>query len=158
MIILVRFVASGARTSGYAMFVQNDRLAFTYNRLNDYFDVRSDTPLPDGEMDLIVRYRKSDEHVGVAQLLVVPSADDGSGSGSGEEVVLGSGPVETLPYRQTTYGMDIGQDAGPTISPAYVGPFPFAGTLRWVDFVLEDDRDDLRKAAEQELENQLADQ
>jgi len=38
------------------------------------------------------------------------------------------------------------------------GPFPFEGALHWVEYELQDDRDDLVRAAEVELENQLADQ
>jgi len=63
-----------------------------------------------------------------------------------------------LPYRETLYGMDIGKDAGPTVTGAYQGPFPFTGRLDWVEYELEDDRDDLIKAAEVEHQNQLADQ
>ena len=63
-----------------------------------------------------------------------------------------------LPYRETLYGMDIGKDAGPTVTDAYEGPFPFAGRLDWVRYHLEDDRDDLTTAAAVEHENSWADQ
>jgi arylsulfatase len=148
-------VASGARTGGYALFVQDDRLVFTYNRLGVFFDVVSDEPLAAGASEVVVRFAKSGEHQGTATLLVAPADDDGT---PGAEAAIGSGPVEMLPYRQTMYGMDVGRDLGPTVSPRYEGPFPFAGTLHWVDFALADNRDDLARAAEVELENQLADQ
>ena len=61
-------VASGARTGGYALFVQDDRLVFTYNRLGRYFDVVSEGPLPEGPQEVAVRFTKTGEHEGVATL------------------------------------------------------------------------------------------
>ena len=138
-------VASGARTGGYVLFVQDDRPAFVYNHLGRMFEVRSETDLPAGDIEVAVRYVKSGDHRGTATLVV-----------DGDEVA--SGPIETLPYRQTLYGMDIGRDLGPTVSAAYEGPFTFAGELHHVDFVLDNDRDDLVRAAEVELANMVADQ
>ncbi|MGI9612816.1 MAG: sulfatase/phosphatase domain-containing protein, partial [Acidimicrobiales bacterium] len=141
--------ACGARTGGYTFFVQNDRLWFIYNYLGTMYEITADSPLPAGDVELAVRYTKSAEHEGTAELLV---------RSGGLETSLGSGSIKTLPYRQTTYGMDIGCDAGPTISPRYEGPFPYQGTLHDVCYELQDDRDDLIRAAEVELANQLADQ
>ena len=39
-----------------------------------------------------------------------------------------------------------------------VGPFTFTGDLEWIEFRLENDRDDLVAAAEVEARNALADQ
>ncbi len=150
-------VASGARTSGHSLYVADDHLVFVYNRLGVLYEVRSEGPLPVGTLDLVVDYRKSGEHRGIATLSC-SSESDSSGSGSSAVVELGSGPVETLPYRQTMYGMDIGRDAGPTVTAAYVGPAPFEGVLHWVEYELDDDRADLIEAANVEHENQLADQ
>ncbi len=145
-------VASGARTGGMSFFVQDNRLAFVYNRIGQLFEVVADRALPEGDVELIARYRKTGEHAGVAEVLVA-SAD-----APGAEETLASGPVETLPYRQTLYGMDIGKDAGPTVSDRYVGPFTYEGVMHWVEYRLENDRADLIKAAEVEFENQVADQ
>ncbi len=142
-------VASGARTGGMTFFVQDDRLAFVYNHLGTMFEVIADEPLPAGEVDLILRYVKSGDHQGDAELRLETSAG---------AVSLARGPVETLPYRQTLYGTDIGKDAGPTVSERYAGPFAYEGKLHWVEYRLENDRDDLKKAAEVEFDNQLADQ
>jgi arylsulfatase len=138
-------VASGARTGGYALFIQDGYLVFVYNRLGIMYQVRSTVEVGTGGVTVGVRYAKSGEHQGTATLVV-----DGADVGSGE--------VETLPYRQTLYGMDIGRDLGPTVSDAYDGPFVFSGRLHHVDYVLDDDRADLRRAAEVELQTQLAEQ
>ncbi len=144
-------VASGARTGGYTLFVQDDRLVFVYNHAGTIYEVRSDQTLPAGSHDLIVRHAKTDENAGTATLLVGDAE-----TGATQE--LGSVAIKTLPFRQTMYGMDIGRDAGPTVSDRYVGPFGFEGSLHWVEFELQDDRDDLEKAADAELEAQLAEQ
>ena len=44
------------------------------------------------------------------------------------------------------------------MSPSYDGPNGFGGELRWVEFRMADDRDDLRAAAAVEAENALVDQ
>ena len=148
-------VASGARTGGLTLFVDDDRLWFVYNRVGTMYEVSSGAALPEGPLELAVRFDKTAEHRGVATLLVAAMAADGS-VGAADEV--GAGEVETLPYRQTMYGMSIGRDAGPTVSGRYRGPSAFAGTLHWVEFELSDDRADLAAAAEQELATQLAEQ
>lgn len=147
-------VASGARTGGYALYLLDDRLVFTCNRIDRVYDIRSPGPVPTGDVELIARYTKTAEHRGTMRLAAAPVDPDGLGP----ETPLGDGPVETLPYRQTMYGMDVGRDTGPTVSPDYEGPFPFAGTLHWVEYTLSDDRDDLVTAAEHEFETQLAEQ
>ncbi len=150
-------VASGARTGGLTMFVQDDRLRFAYNRAGVMFEIESDRVLPVGSLEVAVRYDKSDDHRGTATLTMAAVSD---GDEVPDEAVteLGTGPVETLPYRQTMYGMDIGRDAGPTVSGRYQGPFPYTGALHWVEFELADDRADLIAAAEQEFATQLAEQ
>ena len=137
--------ACGARTGGYSLFVQDDHVVFLYNRLGSMQTVRSAGPLPEGDVEVEVRFAKTDEHKGQITLAV-----------GGDPV--GDGPIELLPFRQTLYGMDIGADLGPTVSDTYVGPFRFTGTLHWVDFELEDDRADLQRAAEVEFDNILSDQ
>ena len=149
-------VASGARTGGLTFFVQDDRLGFVYNRVGTLFEVLSEQTLPIGEVDLVVRYTKSGEHRGTAELLAITQPTAGAAEQDG--ITLASGPVETLPYRQTLYGMDVGKDAGPTVSGRYDGPFAYSGVLHWVEFHLDNDRDDLKAAAEVELDNQIADQ
>jgi hypothetical protein len=54
--------------------------------------------------------------------------------------------------------MDIGGDQGSTVTDAYPAPFRFEGRLLHVDFELENDRNDLRKAAAMEARNAIADQ
>ncbi len=144
-------VASGSRSGGLVLYVEGGRLTFEYNCLGRPYVVRADRPVPSGECELGVRYRKHDEHAGVATLW----QRDGA---AGHTVELGAVELSTMPFRQSLYGMDVGRDLGPTVSTAYDGPNEFAGVLRWVEFRLHDDRADLRAAAAVEAENALVDQ
>ena len=139
-------VACGAGTGGHVLYVASDgHLVFEYRRGSAPFEVRSTHPVPLGTTELGVRYSKQEEHAGVAALFA-------------DREPIGEGPVETLPYRQAMYGMDIGKDAGPTVSSSYVGPFAFTGRLYSVDYALDDDRDDLERAAKAEFDAAMAEQ
>lgn len=142
-------VASGSRPGGMVLYIQDGHLVFEYNFLGQPTTVRSTEPVPRGASELGVVYRKSAEHQGTATLVF----DDG-----GERREVGSVDLETMPFRQALYGMDVGRDLGPTVSPDYAGPFAFEGRLDWVEFRLDDDRDDLQQAAAVEAENALVEQ
>ncbi len=139
-------IACGARTGGYCLFVQDDRLVFAYNYLGEVTHVRSAGPLSGGNgMVLAARFDKTGEHQGTLTLEV-----DGRDAGSRA--------LSTLPWRTTLYGIDIGRDLGSTVSPDYRGPFPFTGVLHGVACTLGDDRADRQEHAAIEAENALADQ
>ncbi|WP_419932133.1 arylsulfatase [Candidatus Poriferisodalis sp.] len=143
-------VAYGSRTGGLVLYVDSGVLCFEYNNLGRSFGVRASEPVPSGEVVLGVRYAKSAEHTGTA---TVWQRTDGEPARE-----LGSVDMETMPFRQSLYGMDVGRDLGPTVTAAYAGPNDFQGVLRHVEFRLDNDRDDLRAAAEVEARNALVDQ
>ena len=142
-------VAFGSRTGGLSLYVDGGHLAFTYNNLGNPIRLVADVAVAPGRQELGVAFAKTAEHHGVATLFV----DDGSGRNE-----LGSVEFDTMPFRQSLYGMDVGRDCGPTVTAAYAGPNNFSGALDWVEFRLQNDRDDLMKAAAIEAENALADQ
>ena len=142
-------VASGARTGGIVLYVADGRLVFEYTFMGSSKILSSEKTIESGRCELGVTYRKTSENHGIATLFVeTDSSRD----------YLGEFEIDTLPHRQTMYGMDVGRDLGPTVSSEYVGPFEFTGDLEWVEFRLENDRDDLEVAAEVEARNALADQ
>ena len=143
-------VAYGSRTGGLVLWVADGVLCFEYNYLGRPTRIRASEPVPLGDVELGVRYTKTAEHAGTAILW--------QRAGDGPVQELGSVDLETMPYRQSLYGMDVGRDLGPTVSAAYDGPNEFQGLLRYVEFRLENDRDDLRAAAAVEAENALVDQ
>lgn len=139
-------VACGARTGGYCLFVQENRLMFAYNYLGEVTHVRSVGPVRGGEgTTLTARFDKTGEHQGALTLEV-----------DGRDV--GSGALSTLPWRTTLYGIDIGRDLGSTVSPEYQGPFAFTGVLHSIVCTLGHDRADRQGHAAIEAENALADQ
>ena len=142
-------VASGGRTGGIVLYVTDFHLVFEYNFMGSSTILSSKKKLDAGECELGVSYLKTAENHGLASLYI---------ENSDNRVHLGEVEIDTLPYRQTMYGMDVGKDLGPTVSDKYVGPFTFTGDLEWIEFRLENDRDDLVAAAEVEARNALADQ
>ena len=142
-------VASGGRTGGIVLYVANSHLVFEYNFMGSSTIVSSERKLDTGEYELGVSYRKTAENHGTASLYI---------ENKDNRDYLGEIEIDTLPYRQTMYGMDVGKDLGPTVSDKYVGPFTFTGNLEWIEFRLENDRDDLEAASAVEAKNALADQ
>lgn len=138
-------VASGARTGGYVLYVLDNRLIYEYNYVGRCIRLESSIELPTGRCQVGVHFAKTGEHVGTATLSI-------------NDRVVGDASLALLPWRQTMYGMDIGSDQGSTVSSAYAAPFRFQGTLLWVDYDLEDDREDNKQAARIEARNALTDQ
>jgi arylsulfatase len=138
-------VACGARTGGHVLFIQQGNVCFAYNAIGAVTRFSSADALPPGDIEITLEFTKTDEHVGQARLLV-----------NGE--VADAGALETLPWRQTLYGMDIGRDLGSTIVDDYAVPFAYTGQLHWVEYRMDDDRDDLHAAASIEADNALVDQ
>ena len=138
-------VACGARNGGYALYVLGNRLHYVYSHLGTPTTVRGELDLPAGACTLGMRFDKTAEHEGTVTLLV-----DGR--------ACGSATVRTHPWRQSTYGMDVGADRGSTVSADYAPPFRFEGRLHHVDYTLGDDRADQRRAGRIEGRNAVSDQ
>ena len=113
-------VASGGRTGGIVLYVANSHLVFEYNFMGSSTIVSSERKLDTGECELGVSYRKTAENHGTPSLYI---------ENKDNRDYLGEIEIDTLPYRQTMYGMDVGKDLGPTVSDKYVGPFTFTGNL-----------------------------
>ncbi len=138
-------VASGARTGGHALFIQNNQLVFVYNYIGQITRVSSNAEVPTGECVLQLAFSKTGANEGVAVLSI-----DGR--------PVGESALALLPWRQSLCGMDIGGDHGSTVCDDYGAPFAFTGRIDYVDYELGTDRDDLRRAAAIEARNALTDQ
>jgi arylsulfatase len=138
-------VACGARTGGYALYIQGNHLFYEYNFVGRPTVIKSNTPLPAGACSLGMRFEKNGRNMGVVTLLL-----DGT--------IIGEGELEMLPWRQSLMGLDVGADRGFSISPAYASPFEFQGTLHFVDYDLGDDQKNAKTAAKVEARNALVDQ
>jgi arylsulfatase len=142
-------VASGSRMGGMSLHVAGGLLQFDYNFLGKVTCIASAEALDPAATEVGVTYTKTAEHHGEVELFAVVG---------GARQVLAGAELDTMPFRQTLYGMDVGKDLGPTVTANYEGPNEFSGGLSWVEFRLQHDRDDLMAAAAVEAENALADQ
>lgn len=124
-------VAVGSSLGGYALYVVRNRLVYEYNRAGTVAHIESDEELPTGSTAVGFEFVSSGDHRGRGRLLV-------------DDRIVAAAEFETLPYRQSLYGMSVGRDAGPTVSQAYPGPFPFEGRLSNVVFELDDEGSDGR--------------
>ena len=124
-------VAEADDLGGFALFVENDRLIFTYSNLAvTVYRIESTTGLPSGRVTVSMAFRA-----------------DSATAGAGGEVLLringrasGSGRIDsTVPAQFTVYsGMDIGRDNGLPVDLSYADklPFAFTGTVKKVVFDL----------------------
>ncbi|NKC15208.1 MAG: sulfatase-like hydrolase/transferase [Gammaproteobacteria bacterium] len=138
-------VACGARTGGHSFYVQNGHLVFEYNALGQSTAITADRALQAGRHTVKAQFKKSAEHEGTLTLII-------------NEEPSGHGTIRLLPWRQTLYGMDIGRDVGSTVGTAYKAPFAYCGTLHFIEYETQNDRDDLRAAAAVAGQNCLIDQ
>jgi hypothetical protein len=107
---------------GYAFYVHDNRLVYAYNAYNeDRFYIRSDAPLPTGEVELKAEYQATGRTTGLVMLFI-----------NGEQV--GQGEVgRTMPAQfSLSETFDVGEDTGTPVSKDYTRENAFSGTLNRV--------------------------
>lgn len=123
-------VAEGDVMGGFALYVQDGKLHYTYSFLGvQVTTLTSNDNLLAGKVD--VRYEFKPDQPG----------KPGTG-GHGQllingKVVAGNHLAHTVPFRFSSYsGMDIGKDNGDPVSPSYAAksPFAFTGKIGKVTF------------------------
>ncbi len=123
-------VAEADFFGGFALYVQDGRLRYTYSMLGlDAETLTSDAPLPTGKTT--VRYEFLADRPG-------KPGTGGRGRLFVDDRLVGENRMErTVPLRFSSYaGMDIGKDNGDPVSPSYRehSPFPFTGKIGKVVF------------------------
>jgi len=111
--------ATGTENSGLSLFVQGDRLVLDYNAFGDHVVLESDGPVPEGDVDLVLRIRRLDGLAGSAELAV---GDRGAGRAD----------LPLLMRMMSSIGPSIGADHGSPVSPRYDPPYPYSGALHAV--------------------------
>jgi arylsulfatase len=119
-------IAHGDMTSGYALYVKDNRLCYDMNIGGVHHLVVSDRPVPAGHRRLGLRMRHGKGR-NVATLLI-----DGEPAG-GFETALGF--VSFISWS----GLDIGRGRSSPVSH-YSAPFAFTGRLRKVSVTMDDDQ------------------
>ena len=110
--------ATGTENSGMSFFVHEDRLVFDYNIFGEHHVVSSADPIPEGDVELAVRFRR-DGKTGTATLVV-----------DGREV--GRLDVPFVMRTMSSVGPSIAYDHGSPVAAAYAARrdgYPFTGTM-----------------------------
>ena len=119
-------VAHGGHTSGYTLFIKDNRLVHEYNFADVRYRIVSDAVVPVGESVVVLEFTKTGDHAGTATLSV-----------NGREVGSGDLPA-TLGGMFAIEGLDVGQDLYTPVSEDYEVPFAFSGTIAAVTIELGD--------------------
>jgi arylsulfatase len=115
-------VALGDRASGFAFFVQHDRLHWLVNRAGYELGISSPDTIPAPASELAFEFeRGADGRGGVARLRV-----DGA--------LLAEQSLPTAVPSMSWEGLDIGRDLRLPVTPRYAAPFAFEGDLEEVTF------------------------
>lgn len=115
-------LAHGDETSGWTLYVRDNRLVHEYNYLGEMIRVVSDIVVPAGRSTLRYVFTKSGELRGTGALFV-------NGQPAGEVAM-----PHTLPNVISYEGLSVGRDALSPVSPRYatLNEYPFRGTIRRV--------------------------
>lgn len=121
-------VAEGGKSAGFALYVQDGKLAYHYNWFErERTNLVSSIPLPAGKSTVMMEFHY-----------------DGGGLGKGGEVVLGINGKEAGRTRIANtvagrFGIDtfgVGSDTGSPVTDTYKPPFRFTGKIERVDIAL----------------------
>jgi arylsulfatase len=110
--------ATGTENSGMSLFVHGDHLMFDYNIFGEHHVVASSEPIPEGVVELALRFRREGK-TGTATLLI-----------DGREV--GRLDVPFVMRTMSSVGPSVGYDHGSPVAEAYAtrrDGYPFSGTL-----------------------------
>ncbi|MEU8144403.1 arylsulfatase [Nonomuraea sp. NPDC048901] len=122
-------VSLGNISSGYVLYVKDNRLVYEYNFLGTRYAVTSAEDLPIGPAELTFEFVKTGDMRGVGHLYV-------SGKPVGTEAI-----ARVLPHFLGWQGLDIGRDTLSPSSPNYDGEFAFTGKLEKVVFTVAPDEE-----------------
>ncbi|WP_433171087.1 arylsulfatase [Actinoallomurus sp. CA-150999] len=122
-------VSLGNVSSGYVLYVKDNRLVYEYNFLGTRYSVTSTEELPIGPAELTFEFVKTGDMRGVGHLFV-------SGRPVGTEAI-----PRVLPHFLGWQGLDVGRDTLSPSSPNYDGEFAFTGELEKVVFTVAPDEE-----------------
>ena len=122
-------VALGDHTSGFTMYVNDNRLVYEYNHFGTLYKVVSNKNVPVGESNLKLDFVKTGLFAGTANLYI---NDEKVG-----EVAI----PQTFRAILSFEGLDVGRDRFSPVSKVYQsqGEFPFTGQFKYVMFDLKND-------------------
>jgi arylsulfatase len=131
--------STGNENSGFAVFVQNDRLVVDYNAFDDHSILESDVEVPAGDSELLVRFRRGDGRAGFIELGI-------------NGVTAGQVDLPIYMRMISSIGASVGCNHGSAVSSRYEAPFPFSGKLHEVEIQLVARQDPAAAGAEARAE------
>jgi len=119
--------AQGGRFGGFVLYVESAKLIYDYNLAGTHMTVRSDRPIPVGEVLLRMEFTARESRSGDVSL-----------TANGAEI--GRGHIDrTILTRYTLdEGFDVGRDLGTPVCDAYECPAVFTGQLAYVAIDIHD--------------------
>jgi arylsulfatase len=119
----------GGKTSGWSLYVKNDRPIFYYNFFGlAGYRAESSEPLPDGKS--IVRVEFTPEEPGYGKPAVAKLSINGRQTATVRV-------EKTVPVGYSGEGFDVGADNISAVSPDYKSPFAFSGKIKGVTIAVE---------------------
>ncbi len=120
-------LAVGNDQSGYTFFIKDGRLVYEHHNGMERYKIVSAQPLKEGKNILSFRFQKTGENKGTGMLYL-------------NDAKAGETGIETLPYKVSFEGMDIGKDLLYPVSPEYadLGTFPYSGKIEKVVYEFEE--------------------
>jgi arylsulfatase A-like enzyme len=121
-------VASGDISSGYTLYIKDNRLVYEYNAGFTRYKIVSDSKLSAGDLNVRFEFTKTAENAGIGTLYV-------------NDEKIGEGTLEkTLPYKISFEGLDIGKDIMYPVSDDYGDreDFPYTGSIEKVEFIMSE--------------------
>ncbi|MCI0424042.1 MAG: sulfatase-like hydrolase/transferase, partial [Acidobacteria bacterium] len=128
-------VSYGGRESGFALYAKDNRLIYENHRAHGVYEfIKSDTPLPTGDVVLAFEFTQERVSDGIGWFSITSS---GTGRLSMNGKVVGQSKLtQTLGAGyDETFG--VGQAFGPPVSTVFRPPFKFTGALGKVTVELE---------------------
>jgi arylsulfatase len=118
--------AQGDFSGGFALYIMDGKLVHDYNFVGRHHVVRSDRPVPEGECELSVEFRKTADFTGDCVLLI-----------NGQE--CGKVTVPQTFRAARGGGIGVGRAGKPSVGE-FQAPFAFTGTLHKVVIDVADDQ------------------
>ncbi|MEB3338566.1 MAG: arylsulfatase [Leptolyngbyaceae bacterium] len=120
-------ISQGGIDGGYAFFVKDGSLCYTYNYVaRTFYHVRSNKPVPEGRHQLRYEFEKTGE----------PDIHNGIGAAGCGQLYIDDKLVGQVEMPVTTplslglaSGIAVGADPGSPVTDEYQGPFPYTGKL-----------------------------
>jgi arylsulfatase A-like enzyme len=135
--------AQGDRFSGYALYLQDNRLVYERNIGSDVIRIVSDDTVPVGTSTVQFRYDKVSTGLAVAKGLFSEGLEfnrlsvlKGTGTLLIDNKESGSAAIEQ-PFMIGWEGLDIGRDTGSPVSTHYQAPNNFSGKLDTVNYNMQ---------------------